>query len=144
MFSGSSEAIEIYAIVSLTCLEISSCAVMLLTSESSTAAIRNYDETCGFLALAWALHYLPFFLMQRQLFLHHYFPALYFAILCFSASFDVVTRNIKYTKRAQLVLVFLLLVIYAFRHFSPLAYGSPWTKQNCESSKYLKSWDFSW
>lgn len=35
---------------------------------------RLYNST-GFFFLAWATHYLPFFLMGRQLFLHHYLPA---------------------------------------------------------------------
>jgi dolichyl-phosphate-mannose-protein mannosyltransferase len=33
-----------------------------------------YNST-GFFFLAWALHYFPFYLMGRQLFLHHYLPA---------------------------------------------------------------------
>jgi dolichyl-phosphate-mannose-protein mannosyltransferase len=33
-----------------------------------------YNST-GFFFLAWATHYLPFFIMGRQLFLHHYLPA---------------------------------------------------------------------
>lgn len=32
-------------------------------------------NTTGFFIVAWAWHYLPFFLMNRQLFLHHYLPA---------------------------------------------------------------------
>ncbi|KAK0754017.1 glycosyltransferase family 39 protein [Schizothecium vesticola] len=35
---------------------------------------RLYNST-GFFFLAWATHYLPFFVMGRQLFLHHYLPA---------------------------------------------------------------------
>lgn len=35
---------------------------------------RLYNST-GFFFLAWAAHYVPFFLMGRQLFLHHYLPA---------------------------------------------------------------------
>ncbi|KJZ78382.1 hypothetical protein HIM_02420 [Hirsutella minnesotensis 3608] len=35
---------------------------------------RLYNST-GFFWLAWATHYVPFFLMGRQLFLHHYLPA---------------------------------------------------------------------
>ena len=35
---------------------------------------RLYNST-GFFFLAWATHYLPFYLMGRQLFLHHYLPA---------------------------------------------------------------------
>lgn len=35
---------------------------------------RLYNST-GFFFLAWATHYFPFYLMGRQLFLHHYLPA---------------------------------------------------------------------
>ena len=35
---------------------------------------RLYNST-GFFFLLWAAHYLPFFIMGRQLFLHHYLPA---------------------------------------------------------------------
>jgi dolichyl-phosphate-mannose-protein mannosyltransferase len=35
---------------------------------------RVYNST-GFFFLTWAAHYLPFFIMGRQLFLHHYLPA---------------------------------------------------------------------
>jgi len=40
----------------------------------SGARSRLYNST-GFFFLAWATHYLPFYLMGRQLFLHHYLPA---------------------------------------------------------------------
>ncbi|CZS99904.1 protein O-mannosyl-transferase 1 [Rhynchosporium graminicola] len=35
---------------------------------------RLYNST-GFFFIAWATHYLPFYVMGRQLFLHHYLPA---------------------------------------------------------------------
>ncbi|KXT14653.1 hypothetical protein AC579_3658 [Pseudocercospora musae] len=35
---------------------------------------RLYNST-GFFFLTWAAHYFPFFIMGRQLFLHHYLPA---------------------------------------------------------------------
>ncbi|KAI7582741.1 protein O-mannosyl-transferase 1 [Hortaea werneckii] len=35
---------------------------------------RLYNST-GFFFLIWAAHYFPFFIMGRQLFLHHYLPA---------------------------------------------------------------------
>ncbi|PPQ95852.1 hypothetical protein CVT26_015982, partial [Gymnopilus dilepis] len=53
----------------------------ILTPTHPTAKVVKYDTLCGFLFTGWSLHYFPFFLMGRQLFLHHYFPALYFAIL---------------------------------------------------------------
>ncbi|QDS68433.1 hypothetical protein FKW77_010800 [Venturia effusa] len=36
--------------------------------------VRLYNST-GFFFLTWAAHYIPFFIMGRQLFLHHYLPA---------------------------------------------------------------------
>jgi dolichyl-phosphate-mannose--protein O-mannosyl transferase len=48
-----------------------------------------------FFFTAWFLHYFPFFLMARQLFLHHYFPALYFAIMLFSVMFDFLSGFVR-------------------------------------------------
>ena len=42
----------------------------LLTGSRS----RLYNST-GFFFIAWATHYFPFYVMGRQLFLHHYLPA---------------------------------------------------------------------
>jgi dolichyl-phosphate-mannose-protein mannosyltransferase len=36
---------------------------------------RRLYNSSGFFFLTWAAHYLPFFIMGRQLFLHHYLPA---------------------------------------------------------------------
>ncbi|ORY27894.1 Dolichyl-phosphate-mannose-protein mannosyltransferase-domain-containing protein [Naematelia encephala] len=102
-----------------------------------------YDEVCGFLVLSWGLHYLPFFLMQRQLFLHHYLPALYFAVLCFCAVFDFVTSTLRPRTRVQVAAVVLVLVVWSYNYYSPLTYASEWTKGKCEQAKWLKSWDFS-
>lgn len=35
---------------------------------------RLWNNT-GFFILVWAVHYIPFFLMNRQLFIHHYLPS---------------------------------------------------------------------
>jgi len=109
-----------------------------------SAKVVKYDTLCGFLFMGWFLHYFPFFLMGRQLFLHHYFPALYFAILLFSGVFDLLTSTLRPRVRMQIALVFVILAVWNFHHLSPLAYGNPWTKSKCEKAKWLKTWDFSW
>ena len=93
--------------------------------------------------MGWALHFFPFFLMARQLFLHHYHPALWFAILSFCGTFDLVTSSLRPRIRLYTAGVFLFLAIYTFLYFSPLSYGSPWTKGKCEKAKWLKTWDFA-
>ncbi|KAH8926494.1 glycosyltransferase family 39 protein [Atractiella rhizophila] len=60
--------------------------------------IRNrlYNST-GFFLLAWLAHYLPFFLMNRQRFLHHYLPAHIFSCLAAGGVFHfVVSQTINY------------------------------------------------
>ncbi|KAG9002648.1 hypothetical protein FRB94_003741 [Tulasnella sp. JGI-2019a] len=105
--------------------------------------VVKYQEICGFLAVGWFLHYFPFFLMSRQLFLHHYFPALYFAILLTCSLFDLSTSSLRPKVRLQVACVLILGAIFTWYHFSPLTYAGQWTKSKCHSSKWLKTWDFS-
>ena len=109
-----------------------------------TAKVVKYDSLCGFLFLGWFLHYFPFYIMGRQLFLHHYLPALYFAILLLCGVFDLITSSLRPRIRLQFAVILIIIAIWSFAHFSPLAYGSPWTKAKCNNAKWLKTWDFSW
>src|SRR5258708_36904695 len=93
--------------------------------------------------MGWFLHYFPFFLMGRQLFLHHYFPALYFAILLFSGVFDLLTSTLRPRVRMQIALVLVILAVWNFQHLGPLANGNPWTNSKCAKQKWLKTWDSS-
>lgn len=93
--------------------------------------------------MGWALHYFPFYLMARQLFLHHYFPALWFAILLCCVVFDLVTLSLRPRVRLYIAAGMLLLAIWSFSYFSPLAYGGPWTRGACEKARWLKTWDFA-
>ncbi|OQD77131.1 hypothetical protein PENDEC_c003G01062 [Penicillium decumbens] len=112
-------------------------------------SFKRFDYEVGTNILGWAFHYFPFYLMARQLFLHHYLPALYFAILVLCQQFDFVTNRIKCLGLASrpaigkaLMTVFLLLSIAVFTLYSPLVYGNPWTKGACQKVKLLSSWDF--
>lgn len=101
------------------------------------------------MVLGWAFHYFPFYLMQRQLFLHHYFPALYFAVIALCQTYDYVTTRISGVglRENPLIgrlgaMIFLTLSIVAFGLLSPLAYGNPWTKSACNRVKLFDSWDW--
>ncbi|KAF9449496.1 glycosyltransferase family 39 protein [Macrolepiota fuliginosa MF-IS2] len=106
--------------------------------------VVKYDTLCGFLFIGWSLHYFPFFLMSRQLFLHHYFPALYFAILLYCGVFDCVTSTLRPRVRLQIAGLLVVLAVWNFQHFAPLVYGTEWTRAKCEGARWMKSWDFSW
>jgi dolichyl-phosphate-mannose-protein mannosyltransferase len=113
---------------------------------------RLYNST-GFFFLAWAMHYLPFYLMGRQLFLHHYLPAhlasclVTGALLEFIFNVDPViddasTKDSKKGVRKQIparekvagqslliswaaVGIILAIVIGGWYFFLPLTYGYP-------------------
>ncbi|KAJ3388379.1 hypothetical protein HDU84_009813 [Entophlyctis sp. JEL0112] len=51
-----------------------------------------FDNAIGFLFLAWLLHYIPFFLMGRMLFLHHYLPSFIFSNMLAAALMDFLFR----------------------------------------------------
>ncbi|KAI9798606.1 MAG: hypothetical protein M1825_005304 [Sarcosagium campestre] len=110
---------------------------------------KRFDYEIGTSVLGWAFHYFPFYLMQRQLFLHHYFPALYFAILALCQIYDFLIGRIGrlgLSKRPAVGLVgavvFLALSIVAFSVYAPLSYGNVWTKDSCKKAKLLDTWDF--
>ncbi|KAG0097936.1 hypothetical protein BGZ93_001569, partial [Podila epicladia] len=107
------------------------------------SGLREYYElTGGFFFMAWAFHYLPFFLMGRQLFLHHYLPALYFAILLLSVTFDLGFRFLPSRARVLAVILIASAAIHVFRMMSPLTYGFEWTRSQCEATKMQKTWDY--
>ncbi|KAG2195696.1 hypothetical protein INT47_012917 [Mucor saturninus] len=103
---------------------------------------KFYDESAGFFLVGWFLHYFPFFLMGRQLFLHHYMPALYFSILLFSVGFDLLTIRLANRKRLIAAAMLIFSVIYVYRTFIPITYGEPWTQNLCEEAKWRSTWDF--
>jgi dolichyl-phosphate-mannose-protein mannosyltransferase len=110
---------------------------------------KRFDYEVGTTVLGWAFHYFPFFLMARQLFLHHYLPALYFAIMALSQIFDFVLNRVQLPglgKRSVVgggfIAAFLALSISVFVIYSPLVYANPWTRDACNSVKLLNSWDF--
>ncbi|KAI9484970.1 hypothetical protein BDB00DRAFT_96489 [Zychaea mexicana] len=80
--------------------------------------------------------------MGRQLFLHHYMPALYFSILVFGVSFDLLTVRLKNKKRIIAAIVTVLCFVTVYRQFIPITYGEPWTKSACGAHKWRSTWDF--
>lgn len=117
-------------------------------NDYSSVTFKRFDYEVGTSVLGWALHYLPFFLMERQLFLHHYFPALYFGIIALCQVIDFSTARLPGLSRQYSIInrvttvAFLALSIAVFILFAPLAYGSPWTKAECNRLKILPHWDF--
>lgn len=117
--------------------------LLTLKLSSRTATIQYYDQTAGFLTLAWAMHFLPFFAMHRQLFLHHYLPALYFSILLLSVLFDALTSGLRPRYRLFAALAMISVAFLSYATYAPITYATPWTKQACERARLSKTWDLN-
>lgn len=118
-------------------------------NDYTNVVFKRFDYEIGSNVLGWALHYFPFFLMQRQLFLHHYFPALYFAIIVMCQIFDFATARIGalgLRDRPLIgkagVIIILALSIIVFSLYAPLAYGNAWTVSDCKRVQLSKKWDW--
>ena len=119
----------------------------LLLTEGKFAAVRNrLWNNAGLFFIAWASHYFPFFLMNRQLFIHHYLPAhlcsalVAGAVLNFIASetinFPVSIRGrntrLRPTQYSDIgvraliaVLLFSGAMVMMMLFIAPLTYGTP-------------------
>ncbi|KAG9301385.1 hypothetical protein G9A89_018057 [Geosiphon pyriformis] len=73
--------------------------------------------------LGWLLHYIPFFIMGRVTYLHHYFPALYFSILLVGFIFDHFTSAFNRNTRNAIFGFAYVLVIVVFWYFKDIAFG---------------------
>ncbi|KAJ2322183.1 hypothetical protein IWW51_000445 [Coemansia sp. RSA 2702] len=102
---------------------------------------ERYFSSAGFFALAWVCHYLPFFLMRRELFLHTYFPALWMAIMVLAFTVDLLTCRMPRIVRLSVYVAVAAAVLHAFHEFSYITYAREWTKEQCLRAKWLQTWD---
>ena len=107
--------------------------------------IINFNLQTFHYLLGFTVHFIPSFLMKRQLFLHHYLPAYYFGILALASGFNLAVTY--FNKRTKMIGILALIIftggcVYFFNTYKPLIYGLPWTKNECMKSKWLPNWDY--
>ncbi|KAI8141008.1 Dolichyl-phosphate-mannose-protein mannosyltransferase-domain-containing protein [Fennellomyces sp. T-0311] len=93
------------------------------------------------LFLGWFLHYIPFYIMGRVTYLHHYFPALYFSILMVPFLLDHYTAGLSDRARWAVFGTVYAVVILTFIYFAPVAYGMEGPISNYRGRRWLKSWN---
>jgi dolichyl-phosphate-mannose-protein mannosyltransferase len=116
----------------------------------------------GFFLLIWGVHYAPFFLMNRQLFIHHYLPShLASALLAGVVLSFVLSDSINYPiskfgpttqrepaqcadlgiKGPVVVVIATVVLFMMFAYLAPLTYGTPGlTGEQVNARRLLSSW----
>lgn len=99
----------------------------------------------------YLFHYLPYFFVDRTLFLHHYLPAFCFKVFLMSGLLEhiyVIFINVLRTKLLAysfLVLLFIWIsvIFNVFRQFSVLSYGTvQLTTNDIVALRWRDTWDF--
>ncbi|POS79125.1 dolichyl-phosphate-mannose-protein mannosyltransferase [Diaporthe helianthi] len=88
----------------------------------------------------WFLHYLPFVIMARVTYVHHYYPALYFAILTTGFLVDWLTRNRNQILQAVLYGGLYAVTIGLYVYFMPICWGMTGPNKNYSYMKWFDSW----
>lgn len=93
--------------------------------------------------LGWFLHYMPFVAMARVTYVHHYYPALYFAILSTGFMLDWVTKPLsRRNKQAEWAIygTLYLLVIGLFVLFRAVVFGMEGDNKQWGHLKWFEKW----
>lgn len=90
--------------------------------------------------LGWIFHYFPFFIMKRVLYLHHYFPALFFAILTSGFIFDHLTRPVPTLVRKIIFIVTYIAIIVTFIYFKDITFGMAGPSKQWAHLQWLPTW----
>ncbi|KAI3649787.1 hypothetical protein MP228_005419 [Amoeboaphelidium protococcarum] len=104
---------------------------------------RRLQFIGGFFVLGWALHYFPFFIMGRVLFLHHYMPALIFSFMAVANAYDFIFKYSHANTRNIVLIILIATFASVFVYFAPFTYGWPLTQEAVLARKWLKTWDFA-
>ncbi|XKL60713.1 hypothetical protein PGB90_007770 [Kerria lacca] len=100
------------------------------------------------LLLGYFLHYLPYFFVDRTLFLHHYLQALIFKCLLTAAVIEHVHTLLKrhYIFKIAyyaIICLWILAIVWVFRKFSVISYGIiPLSAVDVIKLRWKNSWDF--
>ncbi|KYO23319.1 protein O-mannosyl-transferase 1 [Alligator mississippiensis] len=103
--------------------------------------------TGGLCVGGWAVNYLPFFLMEKTLFLYHYLPALTFQILLIPVVLQHLNDHLCRSQLSKhmfqaLIVAWFSSVYLTYRTFSPLTYGEPpLSPAELRALRWKESWD---
>ncbi|KUL84819.1 hypothetical protein ZTR_07243 [Talaromyces verruculosus] len=109
----------------------------------SPSEIDQFHYAGIYPVVGWVLHYLPFVVMARVTYVHHYYPALYFAILTAGFCVDWVTRKLSTKVQWAIYIPLYVAIIALFVVFKDIVFGMQGPNRQWEYLKWLSTWRIS-
>ncbi|ANZ77296.1 BA75_05005T0 [Komagataella pastoris] len=120
---------------------------------ADTKTVASFDKSDSFNLflmgglyplLGWGLHFAPFVIMSRVTYVHHYLPALYFAMIVFCYLVSLLDKKLGHPALGLLIYVALYsLVIGTFIWLSPVIFGMDGPNRNYSYLNLLPTWRVS-
>ncbi|OOF96214.1 glycosyltransferase family 39 protein [Aspergillus carbonarius ITEM 5010] len=108
--------------------------------ELTQADISHIHYSGLYPVIGWVLHYLPFAVMARVTYVHHYYPALYYAILTFGFCIDWFTQGMNKKLRWVVYASLYCIIIAMFVYFRAIVFGIEGSSQQWSHLNWLSGW----
>ncbi|KAL1968763.1 hypothetical protein VTN77DRAFT_1589 [Rasamsonia byssochlamydoides] len=109
-------------------------------ADLSPADIDHIHYSGLYPVIGWVLHYLPFIIMARVTYVHHYYPALYFAILTAGFCTDWLTRKLDPKLQWAIYMILYGAVISLFVVFRAIVFGMQGSHEQWAHLNWLSTW----
>ncbi|QPG76933.1 hypothetical protein FOA43_004327 [Brettanomyces nanus] len=129
------------------CIGVFSLIMLKLAVLWQRQALVLDDQTAWHLAmtgvapfLGWFFHYLPFVIMGRVTYFHHYMPALYFAVYTTAFVVDYFTSRLGKCAKSFVYISLYSTVIFFFYLFGPTCLGMTGKVSDFNYIDWFKTW----
>ncbi|KEQ68200.1 PMT-domain-containing protein [Aureobasidium namibiae CBS 147.97] len=94
----------------------------------------------SFSLAGWAIHFLPYMLMDRPLYSHHYLPALFFAILTTGCVAEQVLYGLPRFLRSVTYMLLYVVLFWNFWYFRAFSLGMKGSHSDWQHLQWFSSW----
>jgi dolichyl-phosphate-mannose-protein mannosyltransferase len=109
-------------------------------NELSARDIDHIHYSGLYPVIGWVLHYFPFVIMARVTYVHHYYPALYFAILSAGFCTDWLTQKLNPALQWGVYGMLYGAIISLFIVFRDIVFGMEGSNQQWAHLNWLSTW----